>query len=73
MATNPTPDTGQIPRPSVETPPRPTYAPAAAALGITLMAWGLLTMWIMSVVGLGLFAWSMASWIREIRAEWRSS
>lgn len=59
-------------QPSEHRPPRPTYAPAAAALGIMLAIWGFLTMWIMSVAGLGLFAWAMVAWIREIRLEWKS-
>ena len=52
-------------------PPRGTYAPAAAALGVMLLLWGFLTMWIMSVVGVGLLAWAIGDWVREIRIGWR--
>lgn len=55
----------------VFSPPRPTYVPAAAALGIMLLLWGFLTMWIMSVVGAGLLAWAVANWVHEIRYKWR--
>ncbi len=46
---------------------QPTYAPAAMALGVMMLLWGVVTMWIMSVAGACLIAWSLDSWIRDIR------
>ena len=48
-------------------PPQPTYAPAAMALGVMMLLWGLVTMWVMSAAGAGVMAWSLWSWINEIR------
>ena len=46
--------------------PPPTYAPAALALGIVLILWGLIASWMISAVG-GLLAISALSyWIREL-------
>ena len=47
--------------------PRPTYAPAAMALGVMMLLWGIVTMWIMSAAGACLMAWSLWTWINEIR------
>ncbi|PQO40581.1 hypothetical protein DTL21_01235 [Bremerella cremea] len=52
-----------------EAPPRPTYAPAAMALGVMMLLWGVTTMWIMSVAGLGVMIWSLWTWMNEIRLE----
>ncbi|MEM8678348.1 MAG: hypothetical protein AAGF97_03235 [Planctomycetota bacterium] len=49
-----------------ETTPRPTYAPAAMAMGVMMLLWGIVTMWIMSAAGAGLMVWSLWTWIREI-------
>ncbi len=49
--------------------PQPTYWPAALALANMLLLWGLLTSWIISVVGLALFILSLCGWIREIVRE----
>jgi hypothetical protein len=49
--------------------PRNTYAPAAAALGVTFIFWGLVTTVAISVVGIVLFGLSLADWIREARDE----
>ena len=51
--------------------PEPTYWPAALALGSMLLFWGLLTSWMISVTGLGLFSLSLAGWIRDILREHR--
>lgn len=48
-------------------PPRPTYAPAAMAMGIMMLLWGIVTMWIMSAGGAALMVWSLWTWINEIR------
>jgi hypothetical protein len=49
--------------------PRPTYFPAGVAMGIAFLFWGLITSWVIIVVGLALFAASLAGWITEIRYE----
>lgn len=49
--------------------PRPTYFPAGMAMGTTFIFWGLITSWVIFVVGLGLFAAALAGWISEIRHE----
>ncbi len=45
---------------------RPTYAPAALAMGITMTAWGLLTHWSMSLLGAALAIAALGAWIRDI-------
>ena len=54
-------------------PPDPTYVPAAMAMGISMTAWGTLTHWSMSLVGLGVFIWALSHWIQEICVEWRKA
>lgn len=49
--------------------PRPTYWPAAVALGVTFFLWGFLTTWIIAVVGLLLMGVGLAGWIGEWRHE----
>jgi hypothetical protein len=49
--------------------PRPTYFPAGLALGTAFIFWSLLTSVVILAVGLGIFAASLAGWIREIRHE----
>ncbi|MEY2496569.1 MAG: hypothetical protein QOD12_125 [Verrucomicrobiota bacterium] len=49
--------------------PRPTYFPAGLAMGIAFLFWGLITSWVVLVVGLSLFITSLAGWISEIRYE----
>jgi hypothetical protein len=49
--------------------PRPTYFPAGLAMGIAFLFWGLITSWVIIVVGLALFIASLAGWITEIRHE----
>jgi hypothetical protein len=49
--------------------PRPTYFPAGLAMGIAFLFWGLITSWVVIVVGLVLFIASLAGWITEIRYE----
>jgi hypothetical protein len=49
--------------------PRPTFFPAGLAMGITFILWGLITSWVVLVVGIGLFAASLAGWIYEILRE----
>ncbi len=47
--------------------PQPTYWPAVLALGITFLAWGIVTSLVISAVGLVLFALALAGWIGELR------
>jgi hypothetical protein len=49
--------------------PHPTYFPAGLAMGTAFLFWGLITSWVVLVVGLVLFAASLAGWITEIRYE----
>jgi len=49
--------------------PRPAYFPAGVAMGTTFIFWGIITSWIILVIGLGLFAAALAGWITEIRHE----
>lgn len=51
--------------------PQPTYAPAAMALGIMMLLWGVTTMWIMSVAGIGVMTWALWMWINDIRLDWK--
>jgi len=56
-----------VPRP--ETLPEPCIWPAALALGITFLVWGLVTSLIITGVGFLLFGVALAGWIGEIRHE----
>lgn len=47
--------------------PRPTYWPAALAFGIVLLAWGIVTSWIITGVGVIVLAVALAGWIGELR------
>ena len=49
--------------------PRPNFFPAGVAMGTTFIFWGLITSWVILVVGIGLFAASLAGWIYEILRE----
>ncbi|QDT41553.1 hypothetical protein Pan241w_16160 [Gimesia alba] len=49
---------------------RPTYAPAALAMGITFMSWGILTHWSMSVIGIMVIVGAVWSWMHEIHSSW---
>ena len=46
--------------------PPPTYAPAALALGIVLILWGLIAGWMISAVGGLLATFALSYWIREL-------
>ena len=52
---------------------RPTYAPAALAMGIMFMSWGILTHWSMSVIGIAVIVGAIWSWMNEIRNSWSES
>ncbi|MBS1957730.1 MAG: cytochrome c oxidase subunit 4 [Cyanobacteria bacterium SZAS-4] len=47
--------------------PRPSVWPITLALGVTLLAFGVVTNWIMSVVGLALLVVATGGWFMELR------
>jgi hypothetical protein len=49
--------------------PRPTYWPAVMAFGVTFALWGLINIWIVSVVGLVIMAIATGGWMVEWRHE----
>jgi hypothetical protein len=49
--------------------PEPTYWPFYLAMGISFLAWGLLTMWEFSLLGLILIIISLIGWINILRHE----
>ena len=51
--------------------PHPNFFPAGVAMGTTFIFWGLITSWVILVVGTGLFAASLAGWIYEMLRERR--
>jgi len=52
--------------------PRPTYFPAGVAMGAAFFFWGLITTWVVLLVGLALFVAALAGWITELRHEYKS-
>ena len=46
--------------------PQPTYVPAALAMGIMMLLWGILTNWIMSAAGVLVMIWAVTGWVREM-------
>lgn len=51
--------------------PRPTWWPAALALGIVFVLWGVVTSLIIMAVGVAVFAVALAGWLGEMRHERR--
>jgi hypothetical protein len=49
--------------------PRPNYFPAGLAMGTTFLFWGLITSWVILLIGIGLFTAALAGWLTEIRHE----
>jgi hypothetical protein len=49
--------------------PSPTFWPAGLALGITFIFWSLITSWVVLVIGIALFAASLAGWISDLLHE----
>jgi hypothetical protein len=37
------------------------------AMGVMMLMWGILTHWFLSLVGASLMAWSLYTWMQEIR------
>lgn len=51
--------------------PEPTYWPAVMAVGIVFIAWGIVTLYAISGVGLLLFVIALVGWIGDLRHEQR--
>ncbi|MDG2015094.1 MAG: hypothetical protein P8J33_16430 [Pirellulaceae bacterium] len=55
---------------------RDTYAPITISMAVMMIFWGLLshpfgiTIWWMSIAGLGLLACGLFSWMKELCYEW---
>ena len=49
--------------------PKATFWPAGLALAITFTFWGLISSWVILVLGIALFVVSMAGWIDDLRDE----
>lgn len=54
-------------KPLPERLPRPTAWPATVALGVTLLSFGIVTHWIISMAGMGLFLFGAGGWFKELR------
>jgi hypothetical protein len=52
--------------------PHPTYFPAGLAMGVAFLFWGLITTWVVLLVGVALFIAALAGWITEIRHGYKS-
>jgi len=48
---------------------RPTYWPLVLSVGITLLAWGAVTSYPLSLLGLAMSALAVLNWIGDIRRE----
>ncbi|HEY8965381.1 MAG TPA: hypothetical protein VIM58_02990 [Candidatus Methylacidiphilales bacterium] len=64
-------DTTGWSKPKPEIIPPPTFAPVFFSSGIVFFAWGPLTSWILSAVGLGLIGLSLRIWLGELRQDWK--
>ena len=62
-------DSGEMHSSQPEELPQPTYWPFYLAMGIMFLAWGLLTMWEFSLLGLILMIISLVGWINILRHE----
>ena len=51
--------------------PRPTWWPAALALGIVLVLWGIVTSLMVAAVGVAVLAVALAGWLGEVCHERR--
>lgn len=51
--------------------PEPTYMPVVMAIGIICMLWGIVTTYLITLVGVALFVISIWGWIGELRHEHR--
>jgi hypothetical protein len=55
--------------PKPEMPAEPTYWPIILASGITFLAWGALTSYLLSILGFVLTVVAVINWIGDIRHE----
>lgn len=69
-------EAGAAPRPAAtQHPPKPevlaepTYWPLVLAAGITLLAWGVVTSYVLSLLGGGMTTVAVIKWIGDIRRE----
>ncbi len=53
--------------------PEPTYMPVVMALGVMCLLWGIITTYLISLVGLVLFVVALWGWIGGLRREYRHS
>jgi len=51
--------------------PEPTYMPVVMAVGMICMLWGIVTTYLITLVGVVLFVISISGWIGELRHEHR--
>jgi hypothetical protein len=51
--------------------PRPTYWPFFMAMGLAFLAWGLLSGWMISGIGVVVMSVALMGWITELRHERR--
>lgn len=49
--------------------PKPTYWPFFLAMGAACMLWGILTTWIITCIGIIIFAIALSGWILNIYSE----
>ncbi len=46
--------------------PKPTYAPAMLAMGVTLLMWGVVASWVFSAAGFVISVVALKNWIGEM-------
>jgi hypothetical protein len=63
--------TGEWSKPQGVHIPEPTYMPVVVALGVVCMLWGIVTTYLMTLVGVVLFVVGTFGWIGELRHEHR--
>jgi hypothetical protein len=56
-------------RPTLDNLPRPTYWPATLAVGVVFALGGIVTSYLVSLVGVALVAIAIAGWVGELRHE----
>ncbi|BDD06067.1 hypothetical protein [Aureibacter tunicatorum] len=49
--------------------PAPTWYPLVVAFGITFIFWGIVTLYVLSLIGLALLAYGVYGWIWDMRIE----
>lgn len=54
---------------SPEKLPEPTYWPFFLALGLVLLFWGIITSWVIIIIGAIVFIISLTGWIKVLRHE----